>query len=382
MTNQAGAAPNYVLLNIASYLTIATVGLVGWVAFEDSRLRWIVIALIALFTLITLCYDTVYKRQYTHFYLALQTLIVTALTFIGNENGLFSVLFFVLSAQSMLNLTPRKAIGWIIAFCVITALASVNEYGWVGILYILPNFGGYAFFATFGNTWRIAQEEKQRSQQMLKELQTAQSQLQELAIVEERNRLAREMHDALGHRLTVAVVQLEGAQRLIPKDPERAARMIEAMREQMKEALADLRRTVATLRSPLADDLPLDAALSRLTQTFHEGTGLTVHLNFQPEFPALPPAHRLALYRAAQETLTNVQRHAVAKHVWLEVNAADGSVVLTTSDDGKGFPLELSHGGFGLRGLRERAAQLGGELRLDSRPEGGAQVQLVLPIES
>jgi len=196
--------------------------------------------------------------------------------------------------------------------------------------------------------------------------------------------LAREMHDSLGHRLTVAVVQLEGAQRLIPTDPERAARMIGAMRDQMKEALAELRQTVAALRNPLegVEDAPLDAALTHLAQTFQDSTGLAVHLDLPDSLPALPATHRLALYRAAQESLTNAQRHASAKQVWLTVSAANGHVTLTAADDGKGFgeQVDTSEGSYGLRGLRERAAQLGGELILEDRRGGGAQLRFSLPL--
>jgi signal transduction histidine kinase len=256
--------------------------------------------------------------------------------------------------------------------------------GPVGFLYVLPNIGGYLFFGTFGSATRQAELEKRRSQQLLAELQTAQSQLQELAVAEERNRLAREMHDSVGHRLTVAVVQLEGAQRLIPSDPDRAARMIGNMRDQMKEALAELRKTVAALRTPLDEALPLDAALTRLAQTFHDGTGLPVQLNLPPNLPPLTEIQRLTLFRAAQEALTNTQRHAKAKQAWLSLSATPRAITLVVADDGQGFPTHsdpsLSNGSFGLQGLTERAAQLGGRVAFQTRSGGGAQLQFTLPL--
>mgnify|MGYP001574446265 FL=1 len=203
--------------------------------------------------------------------------------------------------------------------------------------------------------------------------------MEQLTIAEERNRLAREMHDAVGHRLTVTAVQLEGAQRLIPTDPDRAARMIGAVRDEVKQALAELRRTVATLRSPLEVDLPLTHALARLATAFQEATGLNVHLTLPEDPPSIPEAGRLALYRAAQESLTNTQRHAKAKNIWLCLQTSKDNISLTAADDGVGFPTSMDGVGFGLRGLRERAAQLGGELRLETRPGGGAQLRFTLP---
>jgi signal transduction histidine kinase len=191
------------------------------------------------------------------------------------------------------------------------------------------------------------------------------------------------MHDALGHRLTVAVVQLEGAQRLIPTNPERSASMIEAMREQLKQALTELRQTVSALRSPgttAALNGSLETAVSHLVQTFQEATGLTINLIMSEELPLMPEAHRLALYRAVQEALTNVQRHAKARQAWLILTADAAHVSLTVADDGQGLKGDVADGRFGLIGLRERAKQLGGSLTLGAAEEGGAKLTMQLPV--
>jgi signal transduction histidine kinase len=202
-----------------------------------------------------------------------------------------------------------------------------------------------------------------------------------LAVIEERNRLAREMHDTLGHRLTVAAVQLEGAQRLCNQDPDRAANMVGTVREQVKEALSELRGTVATLRAPVEVDLALRSSLRRLARAFEEATGLTVNLTLPEEMSHLPREQRLALYRGGQEALTNVQRHAGASQVWLTLMDQDEQVVLLMSDDGVGFPGGPAKAtSFGLRGLKERVEQLGGSIVLEARAGGGAQLRLSLPI--
>jgi signal transduction histidine kinase len=245
----------------------------------------------------------------------------------------------------------------------------------------------YTFGAAFASALARADAARRESQSLLAELQEAHRQLQEyalrgeeLAVVEERNRLAREMHDTLGHRLTVASVQLEGAQRLCSADPERAASMVGTVREQVREALSELRSTVATLRTPVEADLRLPSSLRRLAAYFEEVTSLTIHQVLPDEMPDLPGAHRLALFRAAQELLTNVQRHAEASQVWLVLSASDEAVKLLVSDDGRGLSVSAEQAGFGLRGLRERAAQLGGELHLEPRRGGGTQASFRVPL--
>jgi len=190
------------------------------------------------------------------------------------------------------------------------------------------------------------------------------------------------MHDTLGHRLTVASVQLEAAQRLCPTDAGRAAGLIDTVREQVREALAELRGSVAALRTPVEADLQLRSALWRLMNHFEEATGLTVHHVLPNELPPLPDAHRLALYRAAQEALTNIQKHAQAQQVWLALTSSKDAVALLVGDDGQGITYSADRGGFGLLGLRERAEQLGGELHLEPRPGGGTQLSLRLPTEA
>jgi signal transduction histidine kinase len=156
--------------------------------------------------------------------------------------------------------------------------------------------------------------------------------------------------------------------------------MIATVRDQVREALGELRRTVATLRAPVEVDLQLRQGLRRLANHFEEATAITVHLMLPVERPDLPDEHRLAVYRAAQEALTNVQRHAGANDVWLQLNHQDGAVTLLVGDNGAGLPAGAEQGGFGLRGMRERAEQLGGELYLEPRPGGGTQLSFRIPL--
>ena len=166
--------------------------------------------------------------------------------------------------------------------------------------------------------------------------------------------------------------------------------MIGTVREQVLEGLTELRRTVAALRTPLADDLPLRTALTRLTSNFMEATGIQTELYLPVTLPDLPPDHRHALYRAAQEALTNIQRHAKATHARVEVarlgdeTIADGmvdmAILISIADDGIGLNGSASSHGYGLRGLQERATQLGGEFFIQPHTGGGTRIVMSLPL--
>jgi signal transduction histidine kinase len=371
------------------YVAILAVSILGFQFFETGLQRVTGISLLVAFTILFATIPDQHVPTWKlHLYMSIMTVIVAALLVMQPNWGVFPMLFFVLSPTAMMIFPQRIGMIWIGIFTLVTAgvflaLMPVGE----ALLISLPYSAGYWFFGAFARALASAEDARQESQRLLSELQITHRQLQEyaarveeLAVAEERNRLSREMHDTLGHRLTVAAVQLEGAQRLIPRDPERAANMVSTVRSQVREALSELRSAVATLREPFEIDLPISAALQRLCSTFAEATHLKVQLNLPEELPILPNAHRLAFYRAAQEALTNVQRHAQAGQVWIDLVVQANCVALTVSDDGVGFPTETREAAFGLRGMRERAAHLGGELQLKAREAGGAQVKLILPL--
>jgi signal transduction histidine kinase len=323
-----------------------------------------------------------------HLYLGVHGSLVTALMFLQPGWTMYPVLFFPPSMWAILALGVRTGGTWIVAYVVAIAASFAYSMNLGEGLIALFLYGVlYALIAAFAAAVVRADTARRESQALLAELREAHRQLQdyalraeEMAVVEERNRLAREMHDTLGHRLTVAAVQLEGAQRLCTQDHERAASMIGTVREQVGEALGELRSTVATLRTPVEADLQLRSALRRLVTDFEGATGLTVHRLLPDELPTLSDSRRLALYRAAQEALTNIQRHAGAGQVWLVLTVSDDAITLLVSDDGQGMSVRADSTGFGLRGLRERVTQLGGELHVEPRPGGGTQLSVRLPL--
>lgn len=391
------------------WLALGTVALVALFAFSfyptaDPR-RWGMLGLMLLF-LVAQVWPAEIEAQFVHTtwreHVRLAFLILLTLGMVALEVNFTAIiiLYFILSGRALFLFPSRIGYGWVFFLGGLTSLllAYLLSPNWLlGLLNGLGATCGYIFVGSAANAQRRAEVASSESRRLLQELQTAHAQLQayaaraeELAVVEERNRLAREMHDTLGHRLTVAAVQLEGAQKLVARDPAKAHKIMGTVREQVLEGLHELRRTVAALRTPLEEELPLRTALTRLATNFMEATGIHTELYLPTTLPDLPTEHRQALYRAAQESLTNIQRHAKATHARLDVvllgNEAiakgmiDTEIQLAIEDDGVGLDEQAPASGYGLRGLEERAAQLGGKVLIRRRPTGGTHIIMQLPL--
>jgi signal transduction histidine kinase len=195
---------------------------------------------------------------------------------------------------------------------------------------------------------------------------------EELATSRERNRVAREIHDSVGHSLTVAHVQIEAAAALLERDPEHSRRALSQAAEAVRQGLAELRRSVAALRSGPLDRRSLDAGLRDLCAEARAG-GLDGELHVVGARRSLPAEVSLTLFRVAQEGLTNVRKHAAARRVDVVLEYQPEYVAVTVSDDGCG---PRGHGaGFGLLGLEERLALLGGALTSRAREPAGFELR-------
>ena len=196
---------------------------------------------------------------------------------------------------------------------------------------------------------------------------------------EERRRLRRDLHDGLGAQLAGLNVQAGALRRLIPHDPYAADEVVVELREELRSAIADIRRLVYDLRPPALDDLGLVESLRQLAQRYgSKDEPLRVLVEAPEDLPNLPAAVEVAVYRITQEALTNVARHARARNciVRLVVNE---DVALEIVDDGVGIPEERS-AGVGLSAMHERASELGGSCIVHSVPKGGTQVLVHIPL--
>lgn len=207
-----------------------------------------------------------------------------------------------------------------------------------------------------------------------------------LAEVEERNRLAREIHDTIAQGLTAASLQLEVVEATLTTNPDRAAKATNRAQSIVRANLEEARRSVLELRAPLLGTEAFPAALTQLLKQAASDIGAAGSLQIEGTYRALPARIEHQLYRIAQEALHNAVKYASASHLFVRLHVQESQVFLSIADDGAGFEPALAargtgRGGFGLTGLGERARLMGGKLRIQSEPGEGTLVEVSVPLQ-
>jgi signal transduction histidine kinase len=309
-------------------------------------------------------------------------------------------LLFLVTIAIFFSILPTRVAtgaGILLYGLMVLNLFVIDRWNWPVVypelLSLLPAF---AFVAVFSLAMRVQQEQRDRAERLLrqleesnaelerahKQLQEYAAQVEELTIVRERTRLAREIHDILGHHLSILNIQLETIGKLQERDPARAASELAEARRVAAQSMQEVRNAVAALRPTSIATMSLTEALEQLGKEFERNapdTALT--LDCETELPPLPPDIGLALYRAAQEALTNIRKHAQASKVLLRLRYEDGMIELLVLDNGRGASQDDTQqgNGFGLIGLRERIELLGGQVTHGPAEQGGYRVVVRVP---
>jgi signal transduction histidine kinase len=283
-----------------------------------------------------------------------------------------TLLLMVLVSQSVLLLPLPAAV-------LVTAVIPLVHLGmsWgAGLRSGLGTLAAAAFTAVVTELLRREQQARAELAAANTRLRGYAAQAEELATTRERNRVARDIHDGLGHHLTVVQMQVQAARAVLESDPARADAVLAKAQQQSTEALAEVRRSVAALREPRTVP-PLGEALKALVEDA-SAAGVPTELEVTGIVRPLPPVAEESLFRAAQEGLTNVRKHAAAGRARLVLGYRDdGTVRLEVCDDGRGA--SAAGDGFGLLGLRERAERLGGSVDVESAPGRGTTLRMAVP---
>ena len=230
------------------------------------------------------------------------------------------------------------------------------------------------------------EKQSTRRRDALAELTATRTELAQTArragVLEERERLARDLHDTVAQSLASIVTHLEAAEQAMDDRPRDARRHLGVARDSARDGLTEARRAVAALRPDLLEGRSLHAAIERRADQWSAATGIVAAVEVTGEPLPLHLEAETALLRAAEEALANVAKHARASRVTLTLSWLDDAVSLDVDDDGVGFgtlPPPRERGGFGLPGLRERLAAVGGRLEVESAPGEGTTVMAQVP---
>jgi signal transduction histidine kinase len=266
------------------------------------------------------------------------------------------------------------SVAWTMPLIAQWAIEAIRAHAWeelyqprAMILQAFVQYVGISLFVIlFGFVIVAERKSRQRAQALTQEVET-------LAAALERSRIARDIHDSLGHSLTTLNIQLELAQEMRQRDPSQASQALTNAQLLTSQCLEDVRRAVQTVRQP-----NLSTALQSLVEQVKQNRALSIQseLNLPPV--GLQTSHQL--YCIIQEGLTNIQKHAHASCVKLRGHATSEQIILELEDNGRGFDPTLPRPGYGLRGMSERVNLLGGQLQIKSTAGQGTQIRISAPL--
>ncbi len=320
------------------------------------------------------------------FYFAVQIPLGGLIVYLARGAGLNAMLLLPLAGHSVMLLSR----GWMYITNIAILLAyilAVEAFSnsWQAVWSGLPIFlAGQIFVVAF--TQMAVSEERARLEveKLVNELAKANqrlreyaSQIEDLTITKERNRIAREIHDGLGHYLTTIYMQIQAAQAVLRDNPHKALVSLETAQQLVREALADVRQSVGMLRGTREKVAPIPERLSILVKN-----STTDDFSISFEVKGVPrnltPQAEHVIYRVVQEGLNNALKHAQASHVWVVLDYENSQEVKVTIKD-NGVGSDQSETGFGLIGLRERVNFLNGMLRITSTEGSGFMIEVILP---
>jgi signal transduction histidine kinase len=371
-------------LNAATYLSIAVMGVIGLMGLPSLALRAAAAGLCLVYGLLyTFGYRAARTERDLTVYFTAQTAVVVGLLLTRSRIlDAFVFLAFLLAIQAGIVYPPRLALRWIALLIIVTSAAHLWASGSNGLVAVAFNLTVFVLCGSYGNTVRESETGRRRNLRLLEDLQAAQSQLAGLAVAEERNRLARDLHDSAKQQAFAVSAQLGAARALLGRDPAAAAarlRQAEALADGLRQELGDV---ILDLRPAPPGRPGLAASLEDFAADWSRQSDIEVVVEAHGRC-ALPPPVAHTLFRIAQEALANVARHSRARTARVRLDCTDQSVSLTVQDDGQGFAPGQRGPGMGTQSMRERAASLpGGALTVESAPGQGTTVRVRCAVAS
>lgn len=365
---------NPLLLDASTYVSTAVMALLGVSGLENLTLQITALALCLLFALLyRFLFRTGYYERNPTVYFGGQAVVLVMLFLLNSgASDAFNFLFYILTVHAAVVLTIRMAAVWIAFYFLITSSVALIGRGWDGLYAVFFYLAVFIVCAILGNTVQQTELTSERNQRLVDELKEAQQKLQELAVVEERNRLARDLHDSVKQQVFAISMQLSAAKTSLSETDKVYSTVVEAERL-AQQAGTELTTLIHELRPPGLESKSLADAIRDHVDVWSRQNSIasetkidsTVTVNQQIE---------QALFRVLQEALANVARHSKASRVSVELKLADDAVILTVADNGIGFEAKRIGKGIGLDSMQERLIAVNGKIEVVSEKSKGTRI--------
>jgi signal transduction histidine kinase len=351
------------------------------------------IACLALFGLMGLRLPTSNQRNKL-LYTALEIILILITAFLGGGTArLFPFLNMIIVTRSCLifQLNGRLVVASLSFILILITLTQrfsrfplppkAQERFWFLTFSFMISFGlALVFVLLLMNAILSERQSREKLAIANEKLREYALRIENQATLEERNRIAREIHDSLGHSLTALNLQLETALKLWQSNPSKAQNFLARAKELGSKALQDVRQSVSTMRSHPLHSESLEQAIAILAEDFFRSTGVVPICQINLAYP-LPPEISTAVYRIIQESLTNISKYANATEIKIQLTTTT-NINLIVEDNGRGFDVEQNTTGFGLQSMRDRTLARGGELQINSAPGLGCKIIVDIPFPS
>lgn len=324
-------------------------------------------------------------------------IIITGFGFLFSESGYLYLIFFGILSTTVFLLYDQKKILWLssVLFVAVWITISIRIYAQTGAFSLSSNIvnGMFVFYGAFVGSlirnfhhaketvsiqYRKLNESHEALQNAHRQLREYAEQVEQLTVVRERNEIAREIHDTVGHKMTALVVQLQVARELAERDTEKAKDVIALCEQLTRDSLHELRVSVRTLKEDDPGTSFLDV-LQELINEFSAMTQMETRLTLNGDFSAIPSSLQPTLKRIIQEGLTNAKKHGNAKSCIVQIHVGESEIHLTIEDNGVGQ--KSIHPNFGLINMKERVAEHGGSFAIESVEGEGFVISVSFPLQ-
>lgn len=362
------------LLDVATYLSLVVMSGLALSGTDDLQTQLKLLGLCAIYGLLYrfIFRGGIYEKR-PALYFGVQWVVLVLLLFVKvSSSDSLSFLFLFASIHAALVLTRRVAVFWVMTYYLTVSAAVLITRGSAGLFAVAFYFVTYIVCGVFGTILQQAELAREHNQQLVEELQSTQKKLQELAVVDERNRLARDLHDSVKQQVFAISMQL-GAAKMALSESDKAYASVTQAERLAQQAGAELTTLIHELRPPSLDRKDLSTALKEHVLEWSRQNEIEVEAKVEEELSASVNVEQ-ALFRVAQEALSNVARHSKASMVSVSLAAENDEVVLTIKDNGTGFDLNNARKGMGLDSMSERLESVGGRLDVFSQRKMGTRI--------